>query len=373
MFFKMVIVKNYRSFVFVFFLVLLTGCSSAPKDDYKGVYESKRTTEHSLEVPPDLVSPDSSDALVIPSLSDTGSSYSAYSHSGTTGSLLPKSSAGIRFVRDGGMFWLELESKPEDIWPYVRNFFMDLGFSFVKQEPVNGLLETNWLENRFDVPTGWFASMLGGLFSTGLMDKYRIRLERGDNDKVTRLFITHQGLKESSYGSWAESDYSVKWEPRDPDPELEAEMLQRFLVYRGVAKSSAKQIVSSKKIQRTKLLKDETGKKLRLEVNEIFPRTWRRISIALDRLGIVIEDRNRSKGIYYIRTTENFVKSQSEDKSWLASIFSSSKEELKAAKFQLSVEDLEDKTVIKVLDENGNQDTSKTGHLIIEKLKAHLR
>jgi len=350
----------------------LSACSSTAKDeDFKGVYNETKSVQHSLDVPPDLISPDSSNALLIPS-------FSNYTNlgSGSISNILPRSSSGVRFVRDGEIFWLEINAQPDEVWGQIRNFFKDLGFTFVSESPVNGLLETAYLENRFDVPTGWVASLLGGLFSTGLMDRYRIRIERTDNGKLSRLFIAHQGLKEKSYGDWSESDFSLKWEERDSDPGLEAEMLQRFLVFRGIAKAQAKQIVAQGKVvERAKLIEDPSTKNYSLEVNEIFPRTWRRISIALDRMGIIVEDRNRSKGLYYIKTTDDFIKGDTDsgDKGWFDSIFGSNNTDFKIAQFQLSVDDLESKTVIKILDGNGQEDKSKTAYFILGKLKSHLR
>jgi len=375
----MLVVKKSRNVVFLsVFIFGLSACSSTPSKDegYKGVYSSKTSSSGpSLEVPPDLVAPESNNAMSIPSLSGSGSSYSLYSNSASSSSskVLPLSSSGIRFVRDGSVFWLEIKSKPDEIWGQARNFFKDLGFGFVREQPVNGVMETNWLENRFDVPTGWFASMLGGLFSTGLMDKYRVRIERSDDD-TSRLFITHQGLKEVSYGSWSESDYSIKWQPRESDPELEAEMLQRFLAFRGVDKAHAKQTVAlGKSSERAKLIQDKSEKFYTVEVSEIFPRTWRRISIALDRMGLIVEDRNRSKGIYYIKTTDDFIKGDEEDKNWFASIFSSSESTLKVATYQLNVDDVDTKTIISIRNEAGEQDVSKTGYFILKKLQDYLR
>jgi len=375
----MLVVKKICNVVFLsVFIFGLSACSLTPSKDegYKGVYSSKTSSsEPSLEVPPDLVAPDSNNAMSIPSLSDSGSSYSLYSNSASSSSskVLPLSSSGVRFVRDGSVFWLEIKSKPDEIWGQARNFFKDLGFGFVRKQPVNGVMETNWLENRFDVPTGWFASMLGGLFSTGLMDKYRVRIERSDDD-TSRLFITHQGLKEVSYGNWSEAEFSVKWQPRESDPELEAEMLQRFLVFRGVGKARAKQTVAlGKSSERAKLIQDKSEKFYTVEVSEIFPRTWRRISIALDRMGLIVEDRNRSKGIYYIKTTEDFIKGDGKDKNWLASILSSSESTLKVATFQLSVDDVETKTIISIKNEAGEQDVSKTSNFILKKLHDYLR
>jgi outer membrane protein assembly factor BamC len=38
-----------------------------------------------------------------------------------------------------------------------------------------------------------------------------------------------------------------------------------------------------------------------LTVNGAFDRSWRRVALALDRIGFTVEDRNRSQGIYYVR------------------------------------------------------------------------
>lgn len=375
----MSVVINIFKVLFVgTFVFTISACSSTSVNDdgYKGVYNEKKKVEHTLEVPPDLAAPDSLNALRIPSLSNTGTNYSDYSNLNLDGTsnVLPKSSSGVRFVREGRSFWLETDSSVGDLWSQSRSFFMDLGFTFASASPVNGIMETEWLENRFDIPTGWFASLLSGLYSTGLMDKYRIRIERGETDNMSLLFITHQGLKEKSYGDWSETAVSVNWEARDSDPELEAEMLQRFLVFRGIAKANAKQLISQKKnIEMAKLVKDKSGKVFSVEVNEIFPRTWRRISIAMDRMGLIVEDRNRSKGIYYIKTTEDFIKDDSGDKSWLESLFGSDDASLVISQFQLSVDDVENKTIISVLNASGEQDTSQTGYFILKKLQSQLR
>jgi outer membrane protein assembly factor BamC len=36
-------------------------------------------------------------------------------------------------------------------------------------------------------------------------------------------------------------------------------------------------------------------------VNEAFDRSWRRVGLALDRIGFTVEDRNRLDGIYFVR------------------------------------------------------------------------
>ena len=38
-----------------------------------------------------------------------------------------------------------------------------------------------------------------------------------------------------------------------------------------------------------------------LTVNDSFDRAWRRVGLALDRVGFTVEDRDRSKGLFFVR------------------------------------------------------------------------
>jgi len=363
-----VVVKFSKAIFLGFLIALLGACSlfSSNESDYRGIYTSDtKTTQDSLEVPPDLVAPKTNDAFVIPTYAGSSNSDNAYSK------VLTASSAGVEFVREGDVFWLVIKDKPDIIWNQVRNFFKDLGFTFVVDQPVNGILETNWLENRVDTPTGWFMSFLTNLVSTGIQDKYRIRLERGSNDNETLLFITHRGLKERVDSDFGGSEVQIYWTIRDSEPDLEAEMLQRFLVFRGVRSPTAKEVtnIKAKRVERAKLVKNETSNTESIIVNEIFSRAWRRVGIALDRMGLVIEDRNRSKGLYYIKTTDNFLKVNTEEKGW----FSSSKSDLSIASFQLYITETDSKTNISILDASGADTASKTAAFILKKLNDQLR
>ena len=43
-----------------------------------------------------------------------------------------------------------------------------------------------------------------------------------------------------------------------------------------------------------------------LEVDEPFDRAWRRVGLALDRVGFTVEDRDRTKGLYYVRYADSY-------------------------------------------------------------------
>src|SRR6185369_11096315 len=89
-----------------------------------------------------------------------------------------------------------------------------------------------------------------------------------------------------------------------PDPDLEAEMLRRLMARFGVKQERAKaEVAQSAKVQtpaRATLIKGQKGGTV-LSVNDQFDRAWRRIGLALDRVGFTVEDRDRSNGIYFVR------------------------------------------------------------------------
>jgi len=55
--------------------------------------------------------------------------------------------------------------------------------------------------------------------------------------------------------------------------------------------------------KRASFEQDKSGK-AKLIVNDPYDRAWRRVGLALDRIGFVVEDRDRSRGIYYVRYSD---------------------------------------------------------------------
>src|SRR5690606_23021666 len=94
------------------------------------------------------------------------------------------------------------------------------------------------------------------------------------------------------------------------DPELEAEMLSRMMVRFGVAQAEAAQAkaagaasspapgATAPAAQNAVLQADGAGP---LVVNDNFDRAWRRVGLALDRVGFTVEDRDRSNGLFFVR------------------------------------------------------------------------
>ena len=120
----------------------------------------------------------------------------------------------------------------------------------------------------------------------------------------------------------------TKWQPRPADPELEAEMLRRLMVRFGVEENRAETLLAKQQTPEQARIVKEAGGPV-LEMDESFDRAWRRVGLALDRVGFAVEDRDRSKGVYFVRYIDPDVDNASkQDEGMLAKLaFWSSKKE----------------------------------------------
>jgi outer membrane protein assembly factor BamC len=165
--------------------------------------------------------------------------------------------------------------------------------------PDAGVMETDWAENRAKIEQDFIRNLLGkvidSVYSTAERDKFRTRLEPGSTPGTTDIFISHRGMYEIYV---TEGKDQTKWQPRPADPELEAEMLRRLMIRLGSDEKRATEAVQA--AQEKPVERATADARCRrggtLEVEESFDRAWRRVGLALDRVGFTVEDRDRSQG-----------------------------------------------------------------------------
>jgi outer membrane protein assembly factor BamC len=262
----------------------------------------------------------------------------------------------------------------------VKDFWQEIGFIVNVESPEAGVMETDWAENRAKIDDGFIRRTLGKLldsiYSTGERDKFRTRLERGATDGTTEVYVSHRGMEEVY--TTPDKD-QTRWQPRKPDPDLEAEMLRRLMVRFGVQETRAKQqLVATAEAPRASLSKQSGGGKLML--NEQFDRAWRRVGLALDRVGFTVEDRDRSKGLYFVRyiDPETDVKT-TEDKSGFFGRMASSLKfwgdspKKKNEQYQIAVKDIDAGAEVNVLTKEGRQEQSDTANRILTLLYDQLK
>ena len=271
-------------------------------------------------MPPELSRPQAEDRYAIPD-PKSQTTYSQYTQRGNAPAIpgapearavLPKIE-GARLERQGDQRWLVVKGEPAAVWPIAREFWAENGYQLVKEEANTGILETEWYEDKSKIPQDLMRRTVGkvapNLWSTPRRDKYRTRLEKGSEYGTTEIFISNRNVEEIFAD--ANQDRTV-WQSRPADRDAEAEMLQKLLVKIGTtqavaqaeaqAKQQGTQVAStqptaaSAAVERNAVLQGN-----QLTVNDSFDRAWRRVGLALDRVGFTVEDRDRTKGLFYVR------------------------------------------------------------------------
>jgi outer membrane protein assembly factor BamC len=300
--------EGWKLFFALGLSLLVAGCSGMPIESKKIDYKSAGKLPP-LEIPPDLTSPGRDERYAVPDIAPRGTAtFSAYS-SERAGSrdaaaqeVLPQIEK-MRVERSGNQRWLVVAGPPDKLWPTLKEFWQELGFIVNVELPDAGIMETDWAENRAKLPQDMIRATLGKLldqiYSTPERDKFRTRLEKGADANTTEIYISHRGMYEI-YANEGQS--RTVWQPRPADSELEAEMLRRLMVRLGTEESRSRAMMATetKREERAKLARAAGGVGS-LQLQEAFDRSWRRVGLALDRVGFTVEDRDRTKGLYYVR------------------------------------------------------------------------
>jgi outer membrane protein assembly factor BamC len=362
---------------------LLAGCSSiGGMFDNKVDYKASATLPP-LEVPPDLSAPprDGRYALAEPRSATLSGYQQQRKEQGRTGPavVLPQVE-DMRVERAGNARWLVVQEPPEKVWPVVREFWLERGFLLRQEVPEAGVLETDWAENRANLPQDFIRGALGRfadqLYSTAQRDKFRTRLERTADGKGTEIYVSHRGMQEVySGGSELGNQGQTRWEPRAPDPGLEAEFLRLLMVRLGAPEERAKVAAAAPPPpDRAQIVKRSDGTEA-LQVNEPFDRAWRRVGLALDRVGFTVEDRDRQKGVYFVRYAdpESEMALKDAQRSWFSRIFSSSDAKVKAEQYRVQVREDEQRSQVDVLNKEGGAESSRTVQRILSLLHEQLK
>ncbi|OHC64344.1 MAG: hypothetical protein A2040_15230 [Rhodocyclales bacterium GWA2_65_19] len=366
---------------------LIAGCSGNIIPESKKIEYKSAGKLPPLEIPPDLTQQSRDERYAVPDVSASKgtATYSAYSNerSGqarttTAQDLLPQVDK-MRVERSGTQRWLVVGGVPAKLWPEVKEFWQELGFLVNVEIPEAGIMETDWAENRAKIPQDVIRNAIGkvfdSLYSTAERDKFRTRLEKGAEAGTVEIYISHRGMYEV-YTNEGKSE--TRWQPRPADPELEAEMLRRLMVRLGVEESRAKTMVGADQRQeRAKLSRAKDGAGA-LQLEEPFDRAWRRVGLALDRVGFTVEDRDRSLGLYFVRYVDPGLdsKKKDDDKGFMSKLMfwkGGASDKPNQAQYRIHVKAAGQSTTVQVLTREGGSDQSEVSKRILGLLHEQLK
>jgi outer membrane protein assembly factor BamC len=248
-------------------------------------------------------------------------------------------------------------------------------------------METDWAENRADIADGPIRSVLSKFidfaYSAPTRDKFRVRLER-TGEEVTDVYLTHYGLEEVVQGGRGNNQASQTtiWRARPTDPELEAEMLSRLMVYLGASERQAEaQLASvqeasqpitdsaiepSPQLQQARLTTVEGQRALIIE--EDYSRAWRLVGLALDSNNFLVENQDRSQGQYVVEYRDPL--DDGTEQGFLSSLafWQDDPPPPEGVRYQVRLAGQGPQTVVVVQNAAGQPDESPTAMRILETL-----
>lgn len=283
---------------------VLSGCgSSGPVQG--PLYQGAESIDN-LEIPPNLI------ANIDPAFQvrEGGERISARAIEGSRqasaggaagGPRILPTSDEVRIERDGQTRWLVVDRPVEELWDQLRAFWRAERLPLETDDPRNGVMVTQWAENRAGIPLSRSQSLLaralGTLYDADTRDQYRMRVERNDAGG-TLIYIAHRGAEQRQQGQaeW-------RWVMREPDPELEAVMLNRLASFLITGETSdafrAAALDEDFETSGEVDLVERDGR-LVLVLRGNPDNLWRRLGLALDRVGLVVDAQDRRNGVYEV-------------------------------------------------------------------------
>jgi len=255
------------------------------EDDY-----AEASSQGSLRVPPELVTPEWNDSLKIPQTgSDRVSALDTYGKA-LDASVVPEF-VDMTIRREGDLRWIEAEVDPVNVWPLLRSFWASQDVILERDKPAIGVMETEWIED-IDSSQSEFTEVTE---FTATRSKFKIRIEREPN-AVTNIYVSQRKTQLQSI-----TEQGAVWLDVTSDSESEAEMLVSLMQHLGESRDTAINAVAEAEGPRLYIeIRDLDGMPV-LYVGDQYSRVWRRTGIAIDRTGLQIHHQDRSQGIYHVR------------------------------------------------------------------------
>jgi outer membrane protein assembly factor BamC len=153
-------------------------------------------------------------------------------------------------------------------------------------------------------------------------------------------------------------------------------MLRRLMVRFGVEEvRSQSMMVADGKRERARVTRTQEGAGS-LALNDTFDRAWRRVGLALDRVGFTVVDRDRSKGLYFVRYVDPDIDGKKDEKGFMSKLAfwkGDGKDKDKMEQYRIQVMATSEGSAVNIMNKDGAVENSETAarilNLLFEQLK----
>ena len=225
----------------------------------------------------------------------------------------------VKLEGHSDFYWLSIDEPVDNLYQLIKDFWASEGFTLAMDEPVIGIMKTNWVfneEGAQDDDKGFFARLFSDKDLSESQDQFKTRIGRGAGTTASQIYITHRGTEYDPESvivpANSKKDYveRAKWGFRESDTELEVEMLSRLMLYLGLRRTEVDQQLANIKLfaPRASIHTEYTGDENENEnetedetyilVKDEYTRTWNRTLHQLERLNIEVISANIDTGIW---------------------------------------------------------------------------
>lgn len=264
-------------------VLIAGGCSSDGNERRQEYLDADYYTR--LELPPDLTAPVDKNQLAAPRPTEDASERfkNDTANLGAEEATVPVGMKvkGARLQSGDGVFWLEVDENADKLWPQLSAFWSHEGIKVMRNEPMLGMVETDWVSKLQVDDDAGFIEKLFNSASPDKLDRFRMRVEP-DTDK-TKIFMSHSGMEMQVEGD------DVNWRSRCTEVELEREMLNRLALFVGLDETEAKKVFENYRPYASRITVP-SDRPNALMITGTMNFVWKRSLRALDRLGMDVQE-----------------------------------------------------------------------------------
>ncbi|KGM06307.1 Outer membrane protein NlpB [Methylophaga thiooxydans] len=247
----------------------------------------KAETMPPLDVPPDLSTVRINDDIA--GTDDSTATYSEFEEAASNPlaakyNLTPEKKPSL--AGEGRSRHLVVPGDREVTWQRIQEFWANKGLEIDRIDGRIGLMDTVTDADGY---------------------AYRVRMERGDTSKMAEIYLN---ATDETQANSQKNEATL----RDMADYLGS------LYQEDVAKVEAqKPAPAPEETAQVFLMDDENGQQS-LVVEQDFQTVWRRVGRVLDSKGFAVEDRDRSRGYYFVRYIDPFKEIEEDDEGFFSSL-----------------------------------------------------
>jgi outer membrane protein assembly factor BamC len=283
------------------FLIVLTAIGLAACGSSSVPYGESQILPD-LEIPPDLITETSNTGTELPSAVSTDVRVVSDTNDKTP---VLTNVESIRLEGYADFYWLSTEGSVDDVYQLVKNFWASEGFNLVLDEPIIGIMHTEWIYHKqgaTDEDKSFISKFFGSDELSGTQDQFKTRIARDPENGLTQVYIAHRGTEYSHVLSNKGDDEDNKaneWGYRASDSELEVEMLSRLMIYLGLERSELDEHLVNIKLfaPRSRLEVDYKENETYLMLKGDYTRNWNRTLHQLERLNFEVVNSEIRSGL----------------------------------------------------------------------------